>query len=67
MDCFRLRSSSYGGQVVATLLAMTAEVMTNDYCRAISAAPTPSPSSFWSLCMSTVTLSNCPENSNGAS
>jgi hypothetical protein len=23
MDCFRLRSLSYGGQVVATLLAMT--------------------------------------------
>ena len=37
------------------------------YCRAISAFPTPSPSSFWSLCIATVTRSNRPVNSNGAS
>ena len=37
------------------------------YCRAISALPTPSPSSFWSSCMATVTRSNRPVNSNGAS
>ena len=36
------------------------------YCLAISAAPTPSPSNFWSSCISTVTRSNRPVNSNGA-
>src|SRR3954466_4992360 len=40
-------------------------VPAGSYCLAISAAPTPSPSSFWSSCMSTVTFSNCPVNSNG--
>ena len=39
----------------------------SSYCRAISAAAIPSPSSFWSGCMSTVTRSNFPVNSNGAS
>ena len=34
--------------------------------RAISALPTPSPSSFWSSCITTVTRDNVPVNSNGA-
>jgi hypothetical protein len=34
MDCFRLRSSSYGGQVVASLLAMTLYPGTrSNFCR----------------------------------
>src|SRR3984893_9108146 len=33
------------------------------HCLAISALPTPSPSSFWSLCMATVTRSKRPVNS----
>jgi hypothetical protein len=37
------------------------------HCLPISALPTASPSSFWSLCMVTVTRSSLPVNSNGAS
>ena len=53
LDCF-----------VALLLAMT-EIY--GYCRAICALPMPSPSSFWSSCIATVTRDSRPLNSNGAS
>jgi AcrR family transcriptional regulator len=58
-DCF---AEPVFGRRLAPIrwLAMTEEPFN---CLAISAAPTPSPSSFWSLCMATVTRSKRPVNS----